>query len=112
MIHAESSAHAGANSVFFPGLDFLNDMRIGNVRAGHADHIDDTLADRMACGRRIDDAAGMERRQLEFPSEFLHQAKVGRRRRRHAGHQVDVINFRVDAAVVEIEKVDKAGSLV
>ena len=69
MVHAEGRADARTNAIFLAGFDLADDVRVGDVGARHADHVDDALANGAARGRRVDDAAGVKRRQRQIPRE-------------------------------------------
>ena len=84
MVHAEGRANAWTDALLLTGFDLPDDVRVGDVGARHAHHVDHALADNAARSSGIDDAAGMEGRQCQFPGKRLDPVEVGRLRCRHA----------------------------
>ena len=62
-IEAIGGADAGADLVLPSLHQQAPDMRVGDVRAGHADHVELAGGDRMARGRHVLDAGGVEHRE-------------------------------------------------
>ncbi len=58
-------------------------MRVGHVRAGHADHVKMAFGDGVARGGDVGDARGVKHRQTEFRLHCRGQLEIGRGRRSH-----------------------------
>ena len=65
-----------------PAVILRDDMRVGDMGAGHADHVELALGDRMARGRDVGDARGMEDRELRGGPHLAGEIEM--RRRPHA----------------------------
>ena len=79
------------------------------MTARHADHIDQAVAQGMARRRDIVDPTGMEDRQLEGPPEAPRDLQMRPDRCHHAGHHVGQGAVALDAAGVDVQKVEHAG---
>ena len=105
-------AHAGADCALLPRLQLGDDIGIGDVRPRHRDHVEQTLANGVACARRVGDARGVEHRQIDFALERPDRLEPGRNRRRHAGHVVHhQRHLGVHPAIDRVEEVDAAAAL-
>ena len=81
-VEAIGGADAGADLVLPPVHQQAADMRIGDVRARHADHVELARGDRVPRGRHVLDARGMKHRE---PRRVAHLAgKIEMRRGAHA----------------------------
>ena len=78
------------------------------MAAGHADKIDDGLADGIARGGKVIDAGGMKHGKPDRAPETAGLFKEGRQRGRHAWHVVCQPRQAVDAAGHKIEEIDGA----
>ena len=87
-IDAVADPDARADALFLAAQDLGDDVRIGHVRARHADHVDQALADRMVRGRDVIDPRGVEGRHAERGPDLPGEREVRRRRRAHAGDDV------------------------
>ena len=107
-VEAIGGADAGADVVLAPFRDFLDDMRIGDMGARHADHVELALGDGVARGGDIVDARGVEHRELGCGAHFAGEIEM--RRSLHAHHRDDLGKRRIvlDMAADDVEKVDEA----
>jgi hypothetical protein len=89
----------------------LDQMRIGHVRPGHADHVELAAGDRMPGRGNIGNAGGVERRQSNLGADAAGEIEM--RCGLHALHRDDVGHRRigVDLAADDIEKIDLARRL-
>ena len=78
-----------------PAMTLRDDVRIGDVGAGHADHVELALGDRMAGGRDVVDARGVEHRELGRGPHLAGEIEM--RRRAHAGDRDHLGQRRVGA---------------
>ena len=62
LVEAVAGADARPDPILLARLDFRDDMRIGDVRAGHPDQVDQPVADRMARCRHVVDPGGVHDR--------------------------------------------------
>ena len=109
---AVSCTDAGADAALEPGCDLRDDVGIGDMGAGHRDHVEKAVADCVPRGRDVGDAGGMEHRQADFALEGADLREPGRDGRCHAGHVVGrERRFSVHAPVDRVEKIDVAGVL-
>ena len=109
---AVSCADAGADAALEPGCDLRDDVGIGDMGAGHRDHVEKAVADCVPRGRDVGDAGGVEHRQADFALEGADLREPGRDGRCHAGHVVGrERRFSVHAPVDRVEKIDVAGVL-
>jgi hypothetical protein len=63
-IQTIGGADAGPNRVLAALRHFQRDVRVGQVRASHADHVELALGDGMARRRHVADAGGVKNREL------------------------------------------------
>ena len=84
-VDAIAHADARADFGFAPLGDFARDVRIGQMRARHADHVELAARNRMARGRDILDAGGVESRQSRLGAHFAREVEMRRRALAHAG---------------------------
>ena len=75
-VEAVGGADAGADVGLAPLHDLLDDMRIGDMGARHADHVELALGDGMAGGRDIVDARGVEDRKLRRGAHFAGEIEM------------------------------------
>ena len=63
-VDAVAHADAGADAVLLAALELGHDVRVGDVGAGHADHVDEALLRRaQRAVRQVGDARGLEHGQ-------------------------------------------------
>ena len=108
-VEAVGRADARADLVLAALHHLLHDMRIGDVGARHADHVELAGGDGMPGGRDIRDARGMEDRELRRRPHLAGEIEM--RRRAHAGDRDDLGQRRVglDRAADDVEEIELAG---
>ena len=107
-VEAVGGAHARPDGVLLAQLDLAHDVRISEVRPGHADHVDLALAYRVPSRCHVVDLRGMEHRQVRvFPH---HAGEVEVWGRRHAVYRDDLVERGVvhDVAADDVDEVDQA----
>ena len=57
-------------AIFLPGHEFVYDLRVGNVRPCHSDHVQQILTDRIASSGNIGDSSRVKHRQAHMLFEF------------------------------------------
>ena len=104
-------ADARTDIILTPLDNLPHDMRIGHVRAGHADHIQQASRHRMARCRHIGDFRGMEGRQSDLGPDAT--GKIQMRGVLHALHRDHIGQRRVgvDAAPNDVQEIDLTGVL-
>ena len=107
-VDAIAHADAGADLGFAPLGDFERDMRIGEMRARHADHVELAALDRVARGRDVLDAGGVKGRQAGLGAHLAGEVEMRRRALAHAGDHAAQPFFGVDMAADHVEKVDQS----
>ena len=107
-VDAIGGADAGPDLVLAAFGDLAHEMRIGDVGAGHADHVELALGDGVARRRHVGDAGGMEHRELGRRPDLAGEVEM--RRRRHALHRDDLLQRHVglDVAADDVEEIDLA----
>ena len=105
-VEAIGRADAGPDEVLLAAHHLGDDVRIGDMRAGHADHVELARGDRMAGGGNIGDTRGMEDRELRRLANFAGEVEM--RRRWHAGDRDNAgeRRIRVDHAADDVEEVE------
>ena len=88
--------------------DLLGDMRVGEMGAGHADHVELAADDRVAGGGDVLDAGGVEGRHPRLRPHFAGEVEMGRRALAHTGDYVTQGFVGVDVAADHVEEVDQA----
>ena len=96
------------DTILFAGFQLGDDIGVGDMAAGHADKIDDFLADGIARGGKVIDAGGMKHGKPDRAPEPAGLFKEGRQRGRHARHVVCQPWQAVDAAGHKIKEIDGA----
>src|SRR5271166_4895651 len=79
-VDAIAHADAGADLRLAAGGDFVGNMRVGEMGAGHADHVEFAALDRVAGGGDVLDAGGVKGRHAR-----LGEVEMRRRAFAHAG---------------------------
>ena len=107
-VEAVGRADAGPDLVLAAGGDLARDVRVGDVGAGHADHVELARGDRVARGRDVVDAGGMEYRDAERRLDLAGEVEM--RRGRHAVDRDHLGQRRIglDVAADHVEEVDLA----
>ena len=110
-VEAVIRAHARTDTIFLTAQDLGDDVRVGHVSTGHADHIELAAGDRMTRRCNILDLRGVECRKLRLGpdlsgqnrdavrSSCLHRDQIGQRR------------IGIDMAPHDIEEVHQAALL-
>ena len=109
-IDAVAHADTGADLGFASLRDLPRDVRVGHVRARHADHVELAAADRMARGGDVLDAGGVKGRQAGLGAYFAGEVEMRGRALAHARNHAAQSFIAVDMALDHIEKVDEAGT--
>ena len=107
-VDAVAHADAGPDLALAALRDLARDMRVGDVRAGHADHVELAGRDRVARGGDVLDARGVEHRELGRLADLAGEIEMRRRARAHAGDHVRERLVGVDVAADHVEEVDEA----
>src|SRR5581483_12361236 len=76
-IEAVVRSDTGPNIAFPLRDDLANNVGIGHVRSGHADHVNFTGRDRMPRGRHILDTSRMKSGELGCGADFTRKIQVG-----------------------------------
>ena len=94
--------------MLFAGHHLPHDMRVGDVRAGHADHVELAFGDRVTRGCDIRDARRVEDGKSGLGPDLAREVEM--RRRPHAGDGDDIRQGRVglDMAADDVEEIDLA----
>ena len=109
---AVSRTDAGTDAALKSGCDLRDDVGIGDMGAGHCDHVEKAIADSVPCGRDVGNAGSMEHRQADLALKGADLHKPGRDGRGHARHVVGrERRFSVHAPVDRVEEIDLAGAL-
>ena len=108
-VDAVAGADAGPDLVLAALGDLAGDMGIGEMGAGHPDHVDQARGHRMARRRHVVDAGGVEHRRRQRRPDLAGEVEVGRRRRSHVGDHVAERLVGVDVAADDVEEVELAG---
>ena len=106
----DAIAHADAwpDLVLATFRDLAGDMRIGEVGARHADHVEFAAFNRVPRCRHILDARRVEGRHLRRGANFAGKVEMRRGAGSHAGDDVRKRLVRVDMAADHIDEVDEA----
>ena len=78
--HAVRHPDTGANAVLFATFELGDDIRIGDVRAGHRHHVEQAIADRVPRGRKIGNARRVKHGQLNLGTKTPRGLQPGRDR--------------------------------
>ena len=87
-IEAGIRSHAGADVVLFAGRHLLYEVRISDLRTGHADEVDAPIVHRVTGGGDIGDAGGVEDRDGHRNSHRAAEFEEGSRGGAHAGDRL------------------------
>ena len=107
-VEAVGGADAGADLVLAAGRDLARDVRVGDVGAGHADEVELARGDRVARGRDVVDARGVEDRQAERGLDLAREVEVRRGGRAVDRDHVGERRVGLDVAADHVEEVDLA----
>ena len=107
-IDAVAHADARTDLGFAPLGDFEHDMRVGQMRARHANHIELAAFDCMASGRDVLDAGGVKGRQARLGAHFACEVQMRHRALAHARNHTAQAFFAVDVATDYVEEVDQS----
>ena len=108
-VEAVGGAHAGPDRVLLAGPDLPHDVRVGDVRPCHADHVELARGDRVPGGGHVGDAGGVEHRQARG-------ARISPAKSRCGADGMPMIGMtceaacRVDVAADDVEEVDEAAA--
>ena len=83
-------------------------MRVGEMGAGHADHVEFAALDRVAGGGDVLDAGGVKGRHARLGPHLPGEVEMGRRAFAHAGDDPAQRLVGVDVAANHVEEVDQA----
>ena len=108
-VEAVGGAHAGADRVLLAGPDLPDDVRVGDVRAGHADHVELARGDRVPGGGDVGDAGGVEHRQARGGAHLAREVEVRGRGHAHDRDDVEQRVVALDVAADDVDEVDEAG---
>ena len=70
LVHTVGGADTGSDPVFLAARDLVDNIRIGNVRARHADHVHDPFAYRVARVRHVRHTRRVEDGQADLPPKL------------------------------------------
>src|SRR5690349_9806852 len=88
-VETVSSADTGPDACLLAALDLSHYMRVGDMGARHADHVELPLGDRMTGGCYVTDARGVEDRKFGYRPHFA--GKIEMRGRCHALDRDDLV---------------------
>ena len=88
-------------------LELGHDVRVGDVRAGHADHVDEALLDRPAGGRQVGDARRLEHRQAGGAPDAAGEVQECAVAVPHVGDGVGDVGIGAERARDDVEEVDQ-----
>ena len=110
-VEAIGGADAGPYVVLAPLHDLFHDMRLGDMGAGHADHVQQPLGDRVPGGGHVGDARGVEGGQADLGAHAPGEIQV--RRAAHPLHRDHVGQRRVGLhpAADDVKEIDRAAVL-
>ena len=108
LVEAVAGADARPDPVLLARLDFRDDVRIGDMRAGHPHQVDQPVADRMARGRHVVDPCGVHDRDLQGLLDPARELEVRRDRR---AHRRDHAGQRLVAGHVALDDADEVDTL-
>ena len=108
-IDAIAHADARADFILASFRDLERDMRVGDMGARHADHVELAAHDRVARRRDILDARGMKDGEPRFAPHLAGEVEMRRRARAHAGDHMRERLVGVDMAADHVEEIDLAG---
>ena len=91
-------------------LELRDDVRVGDVGAGHADHVDEALLERPAGGRQVGDARGLEYRQPGRGADPTGEAEKGAVAVAHVGDGVGDVVVGAERAGDDVEEVDQTAA--
>ena len=110
-VEAVVGADAGADALLLAAQDLRDDVRVGHVGAGHADHVELAAGDGVAGGGDVLDLGGVEGREVGRGADLAGEVEV--RGGAHALHRdhVGQAGVGVDVALHHVEEVDHAAVL-
>ena len=108
LVKAVAGANAGPDPVLFSCLDFRDDMRIGDVRTGHPDQVEQSVADRVPGGGHIVDPGGVHHRHPYLAFDFACELQM---RRDGCAHRRDDPRQRLVAGHVSPDDADEVDAL-
>ena len=86
LVKAVAGAHAGPDPVLFSRLDFRDDMRVGDVRTGHPDQVEQPVSDGVPGGGHIVDPGGVHHWHPHLAFDFACELQM---RRNGCAHRRD-----------------------
>ena len=110
-VEAVVRADAGADAVLLPGHQLSDDMRVGDMGAGHADHVQQPAGDGMAGGGDVLDARRMEGRHLRGGADLACEIQMRGRGHPLDRDQVGQPRVRVDMPAHDVQEIDLAAAL-
>ncbi len=102
----------GSNAVFLPRSQFFANLGVGNMGAGHADHIQQPVCDGIAGGCHIVDPRGMEDRLGQHALHRGHMAQLRGQSDMHAGHIICQSQMRINPPKGQVEEIDQSTAVI
>ena len=96
----------GANILFSPLHNFLNDMRIGHVRARHAHHVQLPRRHSMARGRNIRNTRGVKGRQSNLGPHASREIQMRRAFHTLDGNDIGQGGIGMNATANDVDKIN------
>ncbi len=108
LVEAKAGAHARPDPVLLSRLNFRDDVRIGDVRTGHPDQVEQAVSDSVPGGRHIVDPGGMHHRHAHFAFDLACELQM---RRNGCAHRRDHPRQRLVAPHVSPDHADEVDAL-
>ena len=109
-VEAIGGADAGADGVLASLIDLPDDVGVRDMGAGHADHVEAAFGDRVAGGRDIGDAGGVEDGHPRLGPDLAREIQARRGPHPHDGNHIQERGVGVDMAADDVEEVDEGRS--
>ena len=109
-VYTVTHADTRADLILFAAHDLGNDMWVRNVGPGHADKIEQTFFDGVACGCDIIDPGGMHDRQIKMTLHFCGELKMRCLRSAHVGDQTGKPDAGRTVTPVDVKEINHAGA--
>ena len=108
LVKAKAGAHARPDPVLFSRLDFRDDMRIGDVRTGHPDQVEQPVSDGVPGGGHIVDPGGVHHRHPHLALDLACELQM---RRNGCAHRRDDPGQRLVAPHVPADDAEEVDAL-
>ncbi len=108
-VEAVGGADAGPDLVLAALQHLADDVRLGEMGARHADHVELAGGDGMAGSGDVGDAGGMEDREAGRRAHLAGEVEMRRRAHAGDGDHLGQQSVGLDAAADDVEEVDAAG---